>query len=755
MEFITVAGLVGLVAAGKYLNNNKPTRKSRHVRKKNKEYEKNKKTTLYDNNNVHLVNNDTNRRVDNMTKKSMKPNKTGIIPPYYNLSKPEGFEQDEQNSFEKQFEPLLLNNNTRIPEKCDYGVGTDVNAPSMRDGIVRELMNESREKLFPKTGDIPENIINATVMSNTNRMQPMQPQFGRGGGSKIRNQKMGEMHQRVNELFTGDVNRPDFRHKEEVEPMFSPLIGMANTFGTPVYTDFYETRYMPSKERRNEKPFQEIKVTPGLGLGYTENATFGFHDPYRTLPKTVNELRTPDHYKITYGSRVVDGIHGQRGPTIGKVIKKKPQTYKVNQNGDLIKGLASDTKKMRARDNYDPNNMATVNRGVKQRTIYGSAKHITTKETPNKLRGKYRIPFKQSFRQADPSNVHLVELLGNKPECLECWVPKETQRSVLNEYDRAGSSMTGNMTKQKAVDYNDIPYLTTRSVQDEYDRQGSSISGNMIKQKAVDYSDVPYLTTRSVQDEYDRQGSSISGNMIKQKAVDYSDVPYLTTRSVQDEYDRQGSSISGNMIKQKAVDYSDVPYLTTRSVQDEYDRQGSSISGNMIKQKAEDFSDVPNMTQRNILNKELHGIAGYVDTSNSYVINYKDYTPDITQRERYARNKYINPAKWGPDKERAREDVSNMSINVAKEYLQQGRSPTKSGMDKGYTNVFTDYEFKTDCEFNRANAPNLMPIVTDKIIWTDTRIPNYKWFANKRINTYASENVKYNPFINNVVDHAT
>ena len=72
------------------------------------------------------------------------------------------------------------------------------------------------------------------------------------------------------DLFTGSLNNLEWKPKTERRPLFSPLVGLTHIYGSPVMTSEYESRFIPSRERRNEKPFQETRVTPGLNLGYNE-----------------------------------------------------------------------------------------------------------------------------------------------------------------------------------------------------------------------------------------------------------------------------------------------------------------------------------------------------------------------------------------------------------------------------------------------------------------------------------------------------
>lgn len=85
-----------------------------------------------------------------------------------------------------------------------------------------------------------------------------------------------------------DFNKP--------KPLFSPFLGLTNPYGQSVVTDFYDSAYMPSKDRRNELPIQPTKVATGLNLGYNRTDTNKYDRP---LPKTVAELRQ-EKPKTTY-----------------------------------------------------------------------------------------------------------------------------------------------------------------------------------------------------------------------------------------------------------------------------------------------------------------------------------------------------------------------------------------------------------------------------------------------------------------------
>ena len=111
--------------------------------------------------------------------------------------------------------------------------------------------------------------------------------YVRKGPSPIQESKRNMVNQMKLELFTGDANNVDWRPRVERAPLFSPLIGAKNIYGDPVRTDEYKSRYFPSNERRNELPFQQVKVTPGLNIGYGAIGKHDYHDMYRVFRRSV------------------------------------------------------------------------------------------------------------------------------------------------------------------------------------------------------------------------------------------------------------------------------------------------------------------------------------------------------------------------------------------------------------------------------------------------------------------------------------
>jgi hypothetical protein len=83
--------------------------------------------------------------------------------------------------------------------------------------------------------------------------------------------------------------------KKEQAPMFSPNENQDWAHGAPNMNDFYQSRVNTSMRMANTKPFEEERVGPGLGLGYTNEGANGFNSGMMMRetwqPKQVDELR--------------------------------------------------------------------------------------------------------------------------------------------------------------------------------------------------------------------------------------------------------------------------------------------------------------------------------------------------------------------------------------------------------------------------------------------------------------------------------
>jgi hypothetical protein len=119
--------------------------------------------------------------------------------------------------------------------------------------------------------------------------------------------------------------------KTERAPLFSPSENLQWAYGMPNFTDFEQSRINPSNKISNVKPFEEIRVRPGLGRGDdAENQSLGFNSGMMAremwLPKTADELRVSNKQKAS-GLTML----GHEGPA-GSMVKNRGYHAPVEKN---------------------------------------------------------------------------------------------------------------------------------------------------------------------------------------------------------------------------------------------------------------------------------------------------------------------------------------------------------------------------------------------------------------------------------------
>jgi hypothetical protein len=136
-------------------------------------------------------------------------------------------------------------------------------------------------------------------------------------GSKIRSQpRPANSSESILDSYTGSGSQ--IVSKSEQSPLFSPDENINWAHGAPNMSEFYQSRVNPSMKMANVKPFEEQRVAPGLGLGYTTGGSDGFNAGMMNreawLPKTADDLRVATNPKSSGHL-----LYGHEGPALSAI----------------------------------------------------------------------------------------------------------------------------------------------------------------------------------------------------------------------------------------------------------------------------------------------------------------------------------------------------------------------------------------------------------------------------------------------------
>ena len=169
------------------------------------------------------------------------------------------------------------------------------------------LKNE--EKNLGQFQSLTGNTMDSSELEHNN----MVPYFG----AKITQSTSDNIgYENLLDIYTGSGSQQN--KKEGIAPMFKPQSNMSHIHGAPSATDFMQERQRSvlTSKMNNTKPWEEIRVGPGLNQGFSSEGTGGFNAGMEaraaTLPKTVDQLRSQTNPKVSYGESYFRSICGKR-----------------------------------------------------------------------------------------------------------------------------------------------------------------------------------------------------------------------------------------------------------------------------------------------------------------------------------------------------------------------------------------------------------------------------------------------------------
>jgi hypothetical protein len=201
--------------------------------------------------------------------------------------------------------------------------------------------------------------------------------------------------------------------KIEQAPLFKPQENMQWAYGAPNMSDFYQSRVNPALKNNIVKPFESIRVGPGLDKGYEAEGSGGYNSGMEArdywLPKTVDELRVSTNPKEEFSLMDHEGPASSQIKNVGilgKVEKYTPDTFFINTQDRWLTTTGAEK----------------ANRNISQEVLKTSHRNETTTHftgTPNatlKTASYVPIKYEQTKRiQLDACNVGHSNAVGTGP----------------------------------------------------------------------------------------------------------------------------------------------------------------------------------------------------------------------------------------------------------------------------------------------------------------------------------------------------
>ena len=407
-----------------------------------------------------------------------------------NIEMSENFTNSINNndmSYEDQFKTLKFDNKNK-PKSASSNISQ--NDRIKLNSIERNLALGNEFTLFDKESvDMTYGIECGENFTHSN----MVPHFSKR--QMINDYNEQTLSHKV-EVFSGSSK--NFDPKKEIrQEHFTPLqrdVNLVN--GSKSNTDFLQSYYQPGKERRNELPFEQDYIGPGLNLDPNQSIRpdGGNFEEYRPLPKTSDQLRSADRPKISYEGRVIEGKKGDEGSTIGKVYKRRPEKFVELDPSNMLQSGGEYKKPM-----SDKNFIIKDNARKNSKLFIGPAK-ANDERSSGKNNQIVRLSDKES-KSIDPSNV---EYLVKKATDKTCYKLNPTRRVTTNNDKYTSHPHKFSLSKVK-FDPHDLPRQTIKQTT-IFNEQSGYAKGIQNTNKSYNPDDTARTTKKQLTQYVDQAG---------------------------------------------------------------------------------------------------------------------------------------------------------------------------------------------------------------------------------------------------------
>jgi hypothetical protein len=511
---------------------------------------------------------------------------------------------------------------------------------------------------------------------------------------KNKNQQNLNLNTYNNTLGRHTGNDETYRPKKvEVKSFFDLTANNSYVYGSPSFTETVGLdRYVPSQKRQGEKPFQDIRVGPGLAAGFTAEPVGGLNQANArdyVIPKNIDETRVLTNPKLTYEGRVIAGLKsGQRGLQ-ANVVKNRPETY-YNSNPERG-NLSSAVKASQLREKY----YMKPTQKQHQKPYFGTLGQAQVLK-PRK-EGAYRKSTKNNYMTPTPRNAYRED----------AWLfNDENNQSGIGDYGKNSIENKPNErdTTQDRVHMNNLTITVKKLITPIVDffrrtRKENFIGnirpdGNMkaampSKHTVYDPTDIARTTIKEQNIDNDYTGQ-LKG---PQQGIAYDPDDVARTTIKEQNIHNNAPYINMNPQQPRSVriyDPEDIAKTTLKEVTIDNDYIGQV--SNLQSLKAGGYTstnvDMKNTNRQFTTDWYYQGIAdGETGTGTGRGYLAARYEAKNTNRQFLNDWEWEGPAKSLVNNPQSYDDMYNARMNPNKEEIALGRAPTQesvklmSGMD--------------------------------------------------------------------------
>ena len=480
-------------------------------------------------------------------------------------------------------------------------------------------------------------------------------------------------------------------HKKEVKTFFKPNKDLTFVDGKPTHTSIIKDRYIKSKYRNTELPFEQIKVAPGLGQNYGVDGSGGFHQ-FETNElikhKNIDSLRSLTNQQKTHSFPTVTG-HAisdkstklPTAPTTTKLTTTNPvlNTKSTNSKAERTDLIYSEIHKEQHREfETGPSFASTqlkskytkskasestknnINKPLNKGGLYSNGQWVINTNEPFKSKvepdfditnyGKDSIKLAPNERDTTQNKMiitNIVEAVKAIIAPLQDKMKKTKKQNIEGNPNPNGYMAPDIPNKLTSYDPNDIAKTTIKETT-EINNHSGSIDAGPLKLTVYDPNDVARTTIKETTETNNHSGS-IDAGPLKLTVYDPNDIAKTTIKETTETNNHSGS-IDAGPLKLTVYDPNDIARTTIRQTT-ENSSMSTQIKG-ATKLTTYDPNDVAKTTTKETL---IHNTReGNIDVErNKKQMDYNFADAKRTMKETTIYNKHN----------------SNVSVNRGKGYL--------------------------------------------------------------------------------------